>query len=767
MVDIHGLCKSVGKNHSLKTFECPNTLYLFASNRTSGILNNITGSGVVIYGCKIWQGEILIRDFIPVYDQISHKGALLDKVNDQLYYAQNGTLSTASWNGQWNRFHSYGDILSITGNFDVIGTGFDHLDWGSEPPCGGKSIDISNLNNYTRGKISFSIETFGTLSGFTNCTFCFWYKKNEQSLQNNNGNFRILLNHRTSDLPTKWVCETQDNGKPTSEGFYYTNWYIDGKESNISNIQDTNWHFYCLSGVDFTGWSEGGSTAGSVLLFNCSSMPFYGEIADVKLFSRKLSDNEIFEIYSPKHEVDNNANVFCKKVLKDSSNGFSLKSNSVLYSQKIFDCNKYERLEYIESSWTQWIDTGTPILNYTKIESQFKVNDLDSEHVYNMLYGNWGTFALGIKAGDGEWTAASGGNTTRDLSSALRADTSTIYTVEQTPNYVSVNGTKYNLGSGLNPVLSDCTATVLLFCDSDWTAGAQNVRVNVPADYGSYKLYYLKIYQEDILVRDFIPARRLSDNVIGLYDLVSNQFFYSKSYSSFNYSLYKEKCLKISQGSLIPNNISYNWGLGTFRSPLKICGYNYSYYEHLYYPVSINGNSTVGGGTYFVSEDAFAINGNSNCYIKPGNPYYAFVKLNNSAIELNNEWKLIYGTDKTANSVYRVFTGWYGQAGIYEFTPPTSINKLKPLEVVSGNQNYVILKNTNPVSVTVYWEEYAWTSTGAENNWDGSFTLASGASYTLNSNWQGWGARVEGSEVSFYCQSTNWTDSEYDYYQYY
>jgi len=39
------------------------------------------------------------------------------------------------------------------------------------------------------------------------------------------------------------------------------------------------------------------------------------------------------------------------------------------------------------------------------------------------------------------------------------------------------------------------------------------------------RLYYFKIYVNDILQRDFIPCYRNADQTIGLYDLISNTFF--------------------------------------------------------------------------------------------------------------------------------------------------------------------------------------------------------------------------------------------------
>ena len=41
----------------------------------------------------------------------------------------------------------------------------------------------------------------------------------------------------------------------------------------------------------------------------------------------------------------------------------------------------------------------------------------------------------------------------------------------------------------------------------------------------SMRLYYLKMYSNGVKVRDYIPCYRKSDNVAGLYDLVSKTFF--------------------------------------------------------------------------------------------------------------------------------------------------------------------------------------------------------------------------------------------------
>jgi hypothetical protein len=50
---------------------------------------------------------------------------------------------------------------------------------------------------------------------------------------------------------------------------------------------------------------------------------------------------------------------------------------------------------------------------------------------------------------------------------------------------------------------------------------------------GIYRMYYFKIYDNGTLVRDFVPVKRNSDNVIGLFDIVNNKFYTNKGTGTF------------------------------------------------------------------------------------------------------------------------------------------------------------------------------------------------------------------------------------------
>ena len=67
---------------------------------------------------------------------------------------------------------------------------------------------------------------------------------------------------------------------------------------------------------------------------------------------------------------------------------------------------------------------------------------------------------------------------------------------------------------------TDCPYPLYLFTMNNWGS---------PGDYYCFgmKLYRFKIYESDVLVHDYIPCYRKSDNATGLYDIIANAFIQS------------------------------------------------------------------------------------------------------------------------------------------------------------------------------------------------------------------------------------------------
>lgn len=60
-----------------------------------------------------------------------------------------------------------------------------------------------------------------------------------------------------------------------------------------------------------------------------------------------------------------------------------------------------------------------------------------------------------------------------------------------------------------------------------------NNMANNASELSSITVYSCKIYDNDVLVRDYIPVKRNSDNVCGLWDKVNEVFYTSSSGTNF------------------------------------------------------------------------------------------------------------------------------------------------------------------------------------------------------------------------------------------
>lgn len=90
------------------------------------------------------------------------------------------------------------------------------------------------------------------------------------------------------------------------------------------------------------------------------------------------------------------------------------------------------------------------------------------------------------------------------------------------------------------------------------------------ADYGggSLKIYYFKIWNNDFLLRDFIPCYRKSDNVAGMYDLVSGVFYTNQGADDF---LIGGKIIPTPETSIKIESVGdYDEETGKYKVPITI-----------------------------------------------------------------------------------------------------------------------------------------------------------------------------------------------------
>ena len=213
---------------------------------------------------------------------------------------------------------------------------------------------------------------------------------------------------------------------------------------------------------------------------------------------------------------------------------------------------KYSQLEYLESDGRQYIDTGFIPNKQSRMIIDFYVNR--SEKPWIAYVGN--TTAFGViqstNTASTSFLVYNGSNS--DSSGFWRVgsiygDGVGRYTVDINKNNVTIrasNGSTVSntFSSGANYQLT--TSLYLFGGDRDGSLmQSEGARV---------RIYSVKLYDDDVLVRDFVPVRRNSDGVLGMYDKVSGTLFTNSGNDDFIAGSYVDA---IGSGQCVNANIGY------------------------------------------------------------------------------------------------------------------------------------------------------------------------------------------------------------------
>ena len=166
----------------------------------------------------------------------------------------------------------------------------------------------------------------------------------------------------------------------------------------------------------------------------------------------------------------------------------------------------YTQLAYVEANGAQYVNTGFHPDNNTRVvcDVVFPVTDL-------------GTWLFGTRPGGGQYCFLSYQNQYRsDYANSTDDEIVSIvptgrFTVDKNKNVTYING---EVARTAAQATFSCTQNLYLFaCNQSGVANG----------YGTLKLYSCKIYDNDVLVRDYVPCQS-AQNEVGLYDLVNDTF---------------------------------------------------------------------------------------------------------------------------------------------------------------------------------------------------------------------------------------------------
>ena len=189
----------------------------------------------------------------------------------------------------------------------------------------------------------------------------------------------------------------------------------------------------------------------------------------------------------------------------------------------------YTQVDYIESHGNEYINTGVNPTFNTEVELEFmSTNVTGSGFIYGSRISNNNnshTFILFPNS--------------KDYYPQFANDGTVVHMADTHPELAEYN-TRYKVKNGkdgfyVNDVLVKQYSQTQLESSYPMYIFGLNVAGNLESRTARARIYKFKIYENDILIRDYVPCYRNSDNEVGLYDIVNNVFYTKQGTGAFTY----------------------------------------------------------------------------------------------------------------------------------------------------------------------------------------------------------------------------------------
>lgn len=178
----------------------------------------------------------------------------------------------------------------------------------------------------------------------------------------------------------------------------------------------------------------------------------------------------------------------------------------------------YTQLNYIQSTGTQYIDTGVVPSTALIAEITFacESNGIAENAIFGSAWSASGYFFMVYSGINGFRWHSCGGYT-----DAVVSDLTAKHIAICQTGKLTLDGVEYTFSASG----SDSTNAVRLFgvTSNEGYAGAAN---------GIYKLYRCKMHNGNTVYRDFIPCKNVS-GVVGLFDIINNTFYTNAGTGTF------------------------------------------------------------------------------------------------------------------------------------------------------------------------------------------------------------------------------------------
>lgn len=194
---------------------------------------------------------------------------------------------------------------------------------------------------------------------------------------------------------------------------------------------------------------------------------------------------------------------------------------------------EYEKLDYIESTGTQYIDTGV-------IANQNTGFDIDyiSYNKTNNITGEFGTLFGARKNYKDSGFQLTTYNEANLLGHFLFGTDTIASNIRYSAGIITNTRQQIQFRNGILSLPDNTTTTVTNYTFETplpITLFALNTLEKGISEKSQTRLYSFKIYSTNTLIRNYIPCYKISDKTVGLYDTVNNKFYTNDGTGSFVY----------------------------------------------------------------------------------------------------------------------------------------------------------------------------------------------------------------------------------------
>lgn len=473
------------------------TVYLFSANDA----NAVSMDTCRIYKVQISEGSVIVRDFVPCLDN-NNVPCMYDKVSGQAFY----NAGTGSF--------TYGRKIIPVEYLESSGT--QYIDTGIKGKSGISAKTKVNYS-YLSGTASHAIG--GEYTSNTSCYF---------GMVRANGHFTYL--YKNSVVETTTTLSTN------------TDYDID------ITLNNGNQRFVINGNVVSTGTVSGDFTStNNLFLYAINSVNGADVFGSLKMYYMKIYENNtLSRDYIPCKDENNVGFMFDRVThtayLNAGTGSFTFgkvmpkKKLRLIRESKRRLPKGFKEVEYLESTGTQYIDTGFKMEDLKTMTFEGNMMWKSSNGNANFFYGyrsvNSAEYRGDMRAffvyGDsappaGRLAIRYGVNTDNSTSTISK---NTIYKISFNGTDLKINDTTFiSLSEAYTPAnyknmwLFNCNTTGYYSADVSKFSG---------------RIYYWKIWSGGVLVRDFIPCLDAS-NIPCMYDLVEGKAYYNQGTGSFTY----------------------------------------------------------------------------------------------------------------------------------------------------------------------------------------------------------------------------------------